>query len=534
MTVLICEEIAKRKDTRDIFRGYSFQKMRAASIFVSPDVISQVVSWLGVCEQFLFCATCSLLGSLGASSIVGPLTIDSNQKLSKILRLVDAGRLRSLASVTFSGFLTELDAPQLLKFVDKTQLRSLTLRGMSRLGDDALAATCQALGDRLRSINICECDMISDDGIIPSVLACPEIRTFRLKASSSLSRLTDASVAHLAKSARRLKVFDVSGCGLMTDASLEALAEYCRNMQCLYLRGNCRFTQRGIRAIASKTPRKIVECSLVSPADGVIDSLVGPMMRRLTLDMASPWLSDKALEVVGRRCPNLLQFKLYVHGCRDDYHSVGRQDGVVTDKGIVAVARGCSFIQTLTLVACGEWGAVESFKALPRLTSVSLTGKSVVTDAVVRTLVRHCTHIRRIFFSASTKGRLGISGLTALQAATSLTYVYIGMPTIELEMSEKRRVADIALARIVSACPRLLKLSIQVDYWQQDDALGDFAEVDTTQQSNAVVIAAVSQSSSVPANTATPTHLRRSFVYELPNTSRGRRECRERSAALLS
>lgn len=242
---------------------------------VAPvDAWCAVFLWLETVEQIKARATCLGFRSAGRMSIVGPLSIDSAHRLSRLPKLVSAGQLACLSSLSLSYLhITSLDAVML--GASATAIQSLTLKRLDSLTNEAVGAACSILGARLQSINIRECEHISDNAIVSIAGSCPEMRQFRFKARAHRSHaITDASISALVAGAPKLVALDVDGCDGLTDRSLEAIATSSRQLQCLYLRRTCsRLTERGVTAVARAV--QLVECSLVSPTNFVRASVLG-------------------------------------------------------------------------------------------------------------------------------------------------------------------------------------------------------------------------------------------------------------------
>lgn len=445
------------------------KRTREAVEWVASDVWCEIVSWLPTSEQLLAGATCRGFRAVGQLAIVGPLTVASDDKFEGAMRLFSVGRLRGLASLTLTNLRLASLAPVVA--TAPSCLRAVTLKGLDELTDEAVGAACAAIGARLQSVNVRECRCIADETVVAVAAFCPNLRHFRFKAHESpLRQVTDNAIVALAAGAPRLVAFDVDGCAALTDVALEALAASCRDLQCLYVRKACvGLTDRGVVAVARAV--RLVECSLVSPADAVVAAVAGPRLRRLTLDRSSPALGDASLHLVGRTCPNLLQFKLFAAADEPPLkHLAGPGSRLrgVTDAGLVAVARGCSNLESLNLVACGEFAAVNCARALPRLRSLSLSGRSVVTDALLEALGTTCSRLHRVFLSASSRGRLTPAGIRHLQPAQNLKYLYVGSPRIALDAPFHRRDLDADVASLVVACPRLVKLTLHVDFRDED------------------------------------------------------------------
>lgn len=252
----------------------------------------------------------------------------------------------------------------------------------------------------------------------------------------------------------------------------------------------------------------------------------GPRLRRLTLDGSSPDLGDIALILVGRHCPKLLQFKLY--STASDSTKVNRHGesqscrSRVTDFGLIALAKGCHSLQSLNLVACSEVAALECAKVLPHLRSLSLIGSSVVTDRVLTTIVHTCPRLHRLFLSASGQGNLTLAGVLSLGHAACLNFLHVGSPCVIINTT--RDAADAAVAAIVLACPRLVKLSLRVMYWQ----------LECSRPRRRPSRSACESGAGCHLQEREITYTRQGFLYILPTASHERSRFRERAAALFS
>lgn len=75
-------------------------------------------------------------------------------------------------------------------------------------------------------IDLSNCGLVGDTGIIELSRRCRFLQKLQLKKAS---RISDLSIVELAKNLIDLRSIDLSGCVKITDLSLQALGEYHKN-----------------------------------------------------------------------------------------------------------------------------------------------------------------------------------------------------------------------------------------------------------------------------------------------------------------
>lgn len=107
------------------------------------------------------------------------------------------------------------------------------------------------------------CTKISDAGLIPFFLSCPQLRTLEIKYGeahlincylylfSDIYKITDAAIIELAKNCTNLKELSVASCKL-SSVAIEKLAKYCPGLVSLNIIGVDGITDSTIKALASK------------------------------------------------------------------------------------------------------------------------------------------------------------------------------------------------------------------------------------------------------------------------------------------
>lgn len=217
-------------------------------------------------------------------------------------------------------------------------LRSLTISGAYRLGDDSLSALlkkapkltslalpqCSRLtGDvvknlpeslpLLEEIDLSECRGIGGDVLKSSLSSLPLLRCVTLDA---LPEVDDAIVAALASGCKALDHLSLCRCAGVTDKSLEALAKHRPTLSGLRI-DECKVTDSGIVALLEGC-RQVHVLSLGGCArltDVAISAIANAgCVRQLCLNSVTQ-LTDAGLQALALHCSSTLQ-ELDVSWCR--------------------------------------------------------------------------------------------------------------------------------------------------------------------------------------------------------------------------
>ncbi|KAM8774046.1 uncharacterized protein V5649_016747 isoform 1-T1 [Rhynchonycteris naso] len=276
-------------------------------------------------------------------------------------------------------------------------LQRLSLRKLQRLTD----AGCTALGAlrELRSLDMAECCLVSGRGLAQALGsvhgALPALATLSLAYCSSLK---DSSVRSLIPVlGPSLRVLDLSSCVALTNQTLQTICTYLpalsvlRLVWCKELRdwGLLGLREPGQEPAQGAQPHLELEHQALSPKDPSPQPQ-GPSLLMLQalqeLDLtACSKLTDASVAKV-LQFPQLRQLSLSLLP-------------ELTDKGLVAVARGCPSLELLVLSHCNllsDEGWAQAASSWPRLEHLNLSGCSKLTEQTLDTIGQACKQIQML------------------------------------------------------------------------------------------------------------------------------------------
>ncbi|XP_049478814.1 F-box/LRR-repeat protein 14-like isoform X2 [Panthera uncia] len=294
-------------------------------------------------------------------------------------------------------------------------LQRLSLRKLQRLTD----AGCTALGglQELQSLDLAECCLVSGWGLAQALgsghRAPAPLASLSLAYCASLK---DASVLSLISVlSPSLRVLDLSSCVALTNRTLQAICAYLTHLSVLRLawckelrdwgllglgEPNEEPTQEPQDHLRAKLRRNLRSRSLFPQLHQELEHQAsgpkeppqpqGPsllMLRALQeLDLtACSKLTDASLAKV-LRFPQLRQLSLSLLPA-------------LTDKGLVAVAKGCPSLEDLVLSHCSllsDEGWAQAASSWPRLRHLNLSSCSQLTEQTLDTIGQACKQLRML------------------------------------------------------------------------------------------------------------------------------------------
>ncbi|EIE27665.1 RNI-like protein [Coccomyxa subellipsoidea C-169] len=192
------------------------------------------------------------------------------------------------------------------------QLEFVSLRRASHLSDSALGCLAMSCGAHLKEVDLSGCQCLTDAGIASLARCSPYLRAIDV---SSGFELTDAAFTALA-ACRKLRSVNACGCDRLTDTGLSALVHGARQLRELNLGWCEEITETGLQAVAECCPdlemldlcgcNKVRDVGLIALAERCtgLTSLGLHCCRRLT---------DASMAVVAARLHRLTS--LNVSGC---------------------------------------------------------------------------------------------------------------------------------------------------------------------------------------------------------------------------
>ncbi|XP_049478816.1 F-box/LRR-repeat protein 2-like isoform X4 [Panthera uncia] len=341
-------------------------------------------------------AYCHLTFELGpAWGSLGPQDSSPSQlSFHNLLRFVKerASRLHAL-DLSGTGLLPE--ALQALGQVAGLQLQELSLHGCQDLSTEAVAALC-CLQSGLISLDLGGCSGLADGALVAISRGLGHLQRLSLR---KLQRLTDAGCTALG-GLQELQSLDLAECCLVSGWGLaQALGSGHRApaplaslslAYCASLKDHLRAKLR--RNLRSRSLFPQLHQELEHQASGPKEppQPQGPsllMLRALQeLDLtACSKLTDASLAKV-LRFPQLRQLSLSLLPA-------------LTDKGLVAVAKGCPSLEDLVLSHCSllsDEGWAQAASSWPRLRHLNLSSCSQLTEQTLDTIGQACKQLRML------------------------------------------------------------------------------------------------------------------------------------------
>ncbi|XP_070242863.1 leucine-rich repeat-containing protein 29, partial [Bos mutus] len=235
-----------------------------------------------------------------------------------------------LTSLDLSGCSELADGAVLAVSRGLRHLRRLSLRKLQRLTD----AGCSALGGlcELQSLDLAECCLVRGRELAQSLgsvcAAPPPLASLSLAYCSSLK---DASVLSLIPGlGPRLRVLDLSSCVALTNQTLQAICTYLTRLSVLRLAWCKELGDWGLLGLGEPIQAPSQEPQV----------LQFPQLRQLSLSLL-PALTDKALVAVAKGCPSLE--RLALSHC-----------SLLSDQGWAQAASSWPRLQHLNLSSCSQ------------------------------------------------------------------------------------------------------------------------------------------------------------------------------------
>ncbi|XP_066204689.1 F-box/LRR-repeat protein 2-like isoform X4 [Saccopteryx leptura] len=270
---------------------------------------------------------------------------------------------------------SQLSFHNLLQFLKERagSLRALDLSGTG-LPPEALQALGQVAGLQLQELSLQNCQDLSTE-----------------------------AVAALCHQQPGLTSLDLSGCSELADQALVAVSRGLQHLQRLSLRKLQRLTDAGCTALGALRELRgldMADCCLVS-GRGLAQALgsvrgAPPALATLSLAYCS---SLKVLQF-----PQLRQLSLSLLPA-------------LTDKGLVAVARGCPSLELLVLSHCNllsDEGWAQAASSWPRLEHLNLSGCSQLTEQTLDIIGQACKQIQML--DVSMCPGIGMAAIRRFQA----------------------------------------------------------------------------------------------------------------------
>uniref|UniRef100_A0A8W4FAE2 F-box/LRR-repeat protein 15-like leucin rich repeat domain-containing protein n=1 Tax=Sus scrofa TaxID=9823 RepID=A0A8W4FAE2_PIG len=298
-----------------------------------------------------------------------------------------------LTSLDLSGCSELADGAILAVSRGLRHLQRLSLRKLQRLTD----AGCSALGGlrELQSLDLAECCLLRGRALAQALGsvrgAPPPLASLSLAHCSSLK---DASVLSLIPVlGPSLRVLDLSSCVALTNQTMQAICTYLTQLSVLRLAWCKELQDWGLLGLQEPSEETSQGPQLEHQASSLKDPSPQPQgpsllmlqaLRELDLTACSK-LTDASLTKV-LQFPQLRRLSLSLLPA-------------LTDKGLVAVARGCPSLERLALSHCSllsDEGWAQAAGSWPRLQHLNLSSCSQLTARTLDSIGQACRQLQMV------------------------------------------------------------------------------------------------------------------------------------------
>ncbi|KAJ3167212.1 hypothetical protein HK101_011814 [Irineochytrium annulatum] len=361
--------------------------------------------------------------------------------------------------------------PLALFIAAQPQLHTLHLSGgaSSHVTDDLLASISTHL-PLLTTIDLSDCELVSDAGVSALASACPLLMDVNLKACRLL---TDAAVSSLASQPTpRLRFLNVGLCTLIADGAASALAAVCaqtptaheEGIHTLKFSGCVNITDASLTHLLPATTLRLLCLSGCRNITATALSALLPKLSHLeSINLyACSGVDDDAVVLLARSCPRLQSVVLSrcgvgdrgvvaiaehcrrVHTCYMSFLSSGV--GALTSVGVGAMLRGCPELKLLDVTRCVAL-ADEAFEGLERGMMLQVFMAKCcggVTFGGLGRLVEACPRLQSLDVVGSLhrpKMRTAFL-LTAVATVNVASAANSGIPNFQIDDKVKAAVAD--------------------------------------------------------------------------------------------
>ncbi|XP_052181689.1 F-box/LRR-repeat protein 12-like [Diospyros lotus] len=236
----------------------------------------------------------------------------------------------SLTSASVNSF-------QLQKLLTRfRQLQSLSLSGCIKLPDSGLSGL-QYYGPELQAFYLDCCFGITDNGLSLVAAGCPSLSRISLYRCN----ISDVGLEILAKSCLALKDIDLSYCSLITDKGIRALSQNCHHLRAVRM-SYCRsISGVGFRGCSQSLSYLEAESCKLEP-EGIMGIVSGGGLEYLNASSLSWCINGDGLAFIG--CGSATRLRVInLRLCRS-----------VNDEAVMAIAKGCPWLQEWNLAVCHE------------------------------------------------------------------------------------------------------------------------------------------------------------------------------------
>jgi len=256
-------------------------------------------------------------------------------------------------------------------------VKTVQLGGSSRLTDRSLALLARNCPE-LEQLELQRCRNVTNGGILDLVTRCTKLNYLDLTGCPMVSSINIVRKhTHLS-----LTYLDMSECSSLDDTGLSMIMLNCPLITHLYLRKCTGVTDAGVRSIALYCPQvrelSLSDCPEVSDYGLCELAKLGPSLRYLSVSKC-PQISDAGLRQLVSHCYKMRYLNL--RGCVS-----------ITDATVMSLSRSCTRLRSLDVGKCDvtDNGLRQLARQLPNIRKLSVRGCQLVGDQGVVAIARGC------------------------------------------------------------------------------------------------------------------------------------------------
>lgn len=257
----------------------------------------------------------------------------------------------------------------------------------AKLTDKSLALIAKKCPD-LAYLQMQGCTTITNSGLIEVTTKCENLQHLDISGCIRISSISISMIPYDPLRRLNLQYIDLTDCPFVQDNTVRVIVCHSPQLTFFYLRRCMQITDLGLKVIPSFCPNlkelSVSDCINVTDFGLYELAKLGPTLRYLSVAKCSQ-VSDAGLKVIAKRC-----YKLRYLNCR------GCE--AVSDDAIVTLARTCTRLRALDIGKCdvSDISLQTLAENCPNLKKISLRNCDMITDKGIQYLAYFCRGLQQL------------------------------------------------------------------------------------------------------------------------------------------